>query len=98
MLRSTPRTGLYIVAGKHGAPLSYRQASHAVRAVREQIGAEAYDIHALRYTAASELAEAGCSDELIQAVTGHRSAAMVRRYSAAARQKARARQAQEKRE
>ena len=66
-------------------------------AVRKKIGAEAYDQHALRYTAAAELAAAGCSDELIEAVTGHKSRAMVARYAGAARQKVRAIEAQGKR-
>ena len=40
-------------------------------AVRKQIGAEAYDIHALRYAAAAHLAAAGCTDDEIKAITGH---------------------------
>ena len=66
-------------------------------AVRKQIGAEAYDIHGLRYAAAAELAALGCSDELIQSVTGHQTRAMVAKYAGAARQKTRAKEAQEKR-
>lgn len=72
-------------------PLSFRQASHAVMQVRRQIGAEAHDIHGLRHAAA------GCSDELIMAVTGHESRASVVRYAAAARQKPRAKEAQGRR-
>ncbi len=67
-------------------------------AVRVKIGAERYDIHGLRYAAASELAELGCSDELIAAVTGHATGAMVRKYAGAARQKVRAIEAQKRRE
>ena len=37
--------------------------------VRKEIGAEEYDIHALRHTTASELAALGLSDDLIMAVT-----------------------------
>lgn len=65
--------------------------------MRKQIGAEAYDIHSLRYSAASELAAAGCSDDEIKAITGHTTSAMVAKYAGAERQRARAKKAQEKR-
>ena len=91
------RNEWFIVAGTNGKPVSYRAANDAIMRVRKCIGAEAYDIHGLRHTAASELAEAGCSDDLIKAVTGHHSTAMVRRYSDAARQRSRAKEAQDKR-
>lgn len=96
LLSDTPRDGLTIVTGRAGRPLSYRQAAHAAMQVRKQIGAEAYDLHGLRHAAAAELAALGCSDELIQAVTGHTSRAMVAHYAGAARQKARAKEAQGK--
>ncbi len=98
LLSETPRAGLTIVCGADTRPLTYWQAAHAVLAVRKQIGAESYDLHGLRYTAASELAALGCSDELIQAVTGHQSRAMVAQYAGSARQKSRAKEAQGKRE
>ena len=57
VLASTPRVGLTICAwGKTGKPTSYRGAADLVMKARKQIGAEDYDIHALRYSAASELA------------------------------------------
>lgn len=97
MLEATPKTGLYIVAGDHGRPVSYRAAHDAIMKVRKKIGAEAFDIHALRHTTAHELAALGCTDAEIAAITGHTSAASVRRYSAAAAQARRARDAQKKR-
>jgi integrase len=97
VLDATPRRGLTIVADDAGMAYGYHRAAYAVLQVRKRIGAEAYDIHALRHSAARELVEAGCSDELIQAVTGHSTAAMVRLYTGSARQIARAKQAQEKR-
>jgi integrase len=98
LLADTPRRGLTMLCDDDGRPLRYWQARHAVAAVRAQIGAEAYDIHALRYTAAAELAALGCSDDLIMAVTGHSTAAMVAKYAGPARQKVRAIRAQEQRE
>lgn len=50
-----------------------------------------------RHGAASELAAVGCSDEVIQAVTGHQTRAMVAQYAGAARQRVRAIEGQEKR-
>lgn len=55
-------------------------------------------MHGWRYTAAHELAEAGCTDAEIAAITGHKSAEMVAKYSRKAGQKRRAKRAQEKRE
>lgn len=99
LLASTPRRGLTIVAQDDGRPVSYRAAAHAISQVRKQIGAGAgYDIHALRHTAAADMAARGLDDDHIASVTGHKSRAMVARYSGAARQRARATKAQEGRE
>jgi integrase len=93
-LDTTPKRGLTIACNPDGRPMAYRTAQAHVMAVRALIGAKAFDLHALRYTAAAELAAAGCSDDLIMAVTGHSTKAMVAQYAGAARQKARATQAQ----
>lgn len=97
VLARTPRRGLTVVADRHGRPLRYPQARHAIAAVRKVIGAEAYDIHSLRYSTASELARLGCSDDLIMAITGHNTAAMVAKYAGPERQKVRALNAQARR-
>ena len=97
VLDATPRRGEAIVADDQGRALRYTHARHAVAEVRKQIGAEAYDLHALRHTAAHELAQLGCSDEMIMAITGHQSRSMVAHYAGAARQKSRAKEVQEKR-
>lgn len=98
LLAKTPKTSLFLLSNKQGTgSWSYRGASHAVRQVRKMIGALDYDIHGLRHTATSELAALGLSDELIMAITGHKSSAMISHYSGASRQKARAILAQQKR-
>ncbi|NOX40114.1 MAG: tyrosine-type recombinase/integrase [Alphaproteobacteria bacterium] len=97
VLDRTPHDGLFIISQPDSRPVSYRAAAFAVMKVRKEIGAEEYDIHALRHTTASELAALGLSDELIMAVTGHTSRASVVRYAGAARQKARAQVAQDAR-
>ena len=53
--------------------------------------------HGWRYTAAVQLADAGCSDAHIQAVTGHKTLSMVQKYRAKANQRAASKSAQEKR-
>lgn len=98
VLAQTPRIGITICAwGDAGKPLTYFPAAKAVRKVREEIGAMKYDIHGLRYAAAAELAAAGCSDELIASVTGHKTSAMIAKYAGPSRQKARAKEAQKRR-
>jgi integrase len=98
ILAATLKHGQTIAAQPNRHPTSYRGAADLVMAVRKSIGAKAYDLHGLRYTVAAELAALGCSDELIMAVTGHRTSAMVALYAGPARQKARAREAQARRE
>ena len=97
-LDATKKTGLTICAGPSGIPAIYRVGADLMLAVRKKIGAEAYDAHALRYTAAAELAALGCTDEVIMSVTGHKTSAMVAKYAGPARQKARATEAMNKRD
>lgn len=72
---------------------AYRGAAEAMRDAREAIGAQKYDLHALRYTAAAELLLAGRDDDLIASVTDQ-SKRMVEHYNRHVRQKSRAREAQ----
>lgn len=97
-LAELPRKSLTIIAGADGRPLQYFTAAKTVMAIRKQIGAEEFTIHGWRYTAAAELAAAGASDEEVQAITGHKSRAMVVKYAGAQRQRAHATAAQAKRE
>ena len=87
LLANTPKRSLHIVTNAAGdGPWTYDGAQNAIHKIRKKIGAEAYDIHSLRYTAASEMALAGCDDEEIAAVTGQ-TLQMVKHYTAAVRQK-----------
>lgn len=96
-LEAAGRHSVFILTNERGTNRwSYRGASQAVRKVRGRIGALSYDIHSWRYNAACELVEAGCSDDLVAAVTGQ-SPAMVLHYTKKIRQKFRAIQAQQKR-
>ena len=96
-LAVTPRRALFIVPADKGAgQRSYFSAAHVMRQARQAIGAGAWDLHSLRYTAAAELLLAGCTDDEIAAVTGQ-SPEMVRHYTATTRQKVRAIKAQKDR-
>lgn len=97
VLDATPRKGLTICAQANGRPTSYRGAADLVMAVRQKIGAGAFDLYSLRHTTASELLAAGCSDEEIAAVLGHKSSRTVPIYTATVRQMSRAKDAMEKR-
>ncbi|MFG6573167.1 tyrosine-type recombinase/integrase [Sulfitobacter sp. 1A13353] len=98
MLDATPRRGLYIITLPDGRPMKYNSAYNRMMELRKAIGAEAYDNHALRHSAASEIASLpGMTDEHVKALTGHTSAGMVRLYSGPAGQKARAKEAQKAR-
>lgn len=91
MLDARARAALYIFPNRDKTgPLSYRAAHDRIMRVRKLIGAEAYDIHALRHTRASELAAAGHDDATIMSITGHKSVSALRIYTEEARQKARA--------
>lgn len=97
-LSATDKRSVFILTNHDATgPWSYRGASQAIRKVRESVGALDYDIHGLRYSAASELFLAGADIETIAAVTGQ-SAAMVRHYTRKVRQKAGALRAKEIRE
>ncbi|OLS48889.1 tyrosine-type recombinase/integrase [Rhodovulum sulfidophilum] len=96
-LDALPRTGRFILAKNLTQPLGKRTVQRLVEGVRKKIGATAYVIHGWRYTAAMQLAEAGCSDSEIAAVTGHRTLQMVQKYRAAANQRRLSRQAQDRR-
>lgn len=99
VLRQTPRTSLrHILADQHGRALNYDQVQKKVMAVREKADLKEYSLHGLRYSAASELAEAGCTDQQIGAITGHKSLSMIHKYSKGASQKRLAKEAQNLRE
>jgi integrase len=98
LLDASARRGFGIVVGEDGRPLSYRRAAYAVDAIHKQAGTRGLTIHGLRHSTAAELAEAGCTDAQIAAVTGHKSLRMVAKYRAGAAQKRLAKEAMGKRE
>lgn len=101
-LKTLPRAGRHILARNLTSPLGKRAIQKAVEDVREKIGARFGSgrlvIHGWRYTAAKQLAEAGCSDAEIQSVTGHKTLTMVQKYRSQANQKRVSKTAQGRRE
>jgi len=94
-IATAPRRGLFIISLPDGRPMAYQTAWKRLRDLRSEIGADDYDNHALRYTAAAEIASIpGMSLEHVRAITGHTSDQMARLYSFKANQIARAREAQ----
>lgn len=95
ILADTPRRGFWIVSQANGLKVSYNLAWKNMMELRKQIGAEAYDIHSLRHSAASEIASLpGMTADHVRAITGHSAVSMVRLYAGEAMQKARAKEAQ----
>lgn len=93
-----PAPSAPILLGPDGAAMKYRYIAAVMLAERRRLGLErAFDLHGLRFRGVQELAWAGCSDEEIEAYSGHASKAMVRHYAGEARQIMRARSAREKR-
>lgn len=94
-LDRAPRRGATIVAQENGKPVSYSLAWRDFMATREKIGAEAWDFHCLRYTAACEIAALpGMTRDHVAALTGHRAVEMVDHYAGFAFDNARIREAQ----
>ncbi len=88
----------HILADQHGRALNYDQVQKKMMVVREKLGLKEFSLHGPRNSAASELAEAGCTDQQIAAITGHKSLSMIRKYPKGASQKRLAKEAQSVRE
>ena len=85
--------GSTILANQRGEPLTCHQMARSFRKNRAAAGIEGVSLHGLRKNATIALAEAGCSNAEIKAITGHTTDAMVELYSKGARQKTMARNA-----
>ena len=99
VINATPKRGLYIITQANGSRVSYNLAWKDFMAIRVKIGAERFDIHGLRHYAASQIAAIdGMTMEHVKAITGHASDQVARLYTMASAQRARAKEAQEKRQ
>lgn len=95
-LCAMPRDDGFILLGERGGPLKAASLSVMVTRQLRRMGITGYSIHGLRKNAGNALAEAGCTDHEIRAITGHRTLAMVAHYTKRANQKALARSAMDK--
>ncbi|OIQ25455.1 MAG: hypothetical protein BM562_17220 [Alphaproteobacteria bacterium MedPE-SWcel] len=86
------------MADEYGRQIRYDLIQKKLLKIRKELGLVGYGFHGLRYSAAGELAEAGCTDHQIAAITGHKSLSMIQKYSKSANQKRLAKQAQNLRE
>ncbi len=86
MLDAQPRVSPIILTTGSGKPFTGSYFRHHWRKAMATAGLEGLVFHGLRYTAAAKLAEAGCSLKEIAAITGHKSLAMIEKYSRGADQ------------
>jgi integrase len=96
-LQETPRVNGHMLNGTRGKPMGKDWLSDLIKARLAEIGAPQYVPHGLRKNAIVALAEAGCSDHEIMAVSGHRDLSMVQLYTRAVRNYKLAKSAVEKR-
>ncbi len=92
-LETQERVSPIILTTETGKPFRGSNFRHHWGKAMKAAGLEGMTFHGLRYTAATNLAEAGCSHKEIAAITGHRSLAMIEKYSREADQKKLARAA-----
>jgi integrase len=95
-LALVPRTNMTFLLTKHGAPFSVGGFGNWFRDRCDEAGLPQCSAHGLRKLAATRLANAGCSDREIMAITGHRSVSEVSRYTKARDQELLAEQAMAK--
>jgi integrase len=69
-----------LIRTKRGKAFKPTRLSHMFHAAVLRAGLDGYTLHGLRTTAATNLAEVGCSDSEIQSITGHTTASMVAHY------------------
>lgn len=79
--RTSPVMSTYILTTGTGKPYSGSHFRRHFAKVLKAAGLTGLTFHGLRYTAAANLAEIGCSLKEIAAITGHRSLGMIEKYS-----------------
>jgi integrase len=92
-LATAPRSNLAIIQTERGQPFTSGGFGMWFRKRCDEAGLPQCSAHGLRKLAATRLANAGCTTEEIKAITGHKSASEVARYTKAADQQRLARQA-----
>lgn len=93
---ASPTGDLTYLVNDLGRPFTPAGFGNKMRQWCDEAGLPECSAHGLRKASAARLAELGCSDREIMAVTGHRTAKEVTRYTQSARQKVMARSAMRK--
>jgi integrase len=93
VLAAVPRMTLTFLTTERGAPFTSGGFGNWFRKRCDEAGLPQCSAHGLRKLAATRLANAGCSVDQVRAITGHKSASEVMRYTKAADQERLARQA-----
>ncbi len=86
IIAQTPRDNLTFLVTAYGKPFSAAGFGNWFRECCDSAGLSKCSAHGLRKAAARRLAEAGCTNQQIKAITGHRTEAEVARYTQAAEQ------------
>lgn len=87
VLDQTPKKNLTFLLTEYGRPFSANGFGNWMRDRCDEAELGACSSHGLRKACARRLAEAGCSNQEIKAITGHETEAEVTRYTKAADQK-----------
>ncbi|MCZ6496673.1 MAG: tyrosine-type recombinase/integrase, partial [Alphaproteobacteria bacterium] len=80
-LDAQDRVSPIILTTETGKPFTDSNFRHHFGKVRKAAGLHGLVFHGLRYTAAKNLAEAGCTTREIAAITGHKALAMIEKYT-----------------
>jgi integrase len=96
ILAATERRGLLFLTTERGTPFSAHGFSNWFKQQCRFAGLPRRTAHGLRKSAATRLANAGCSSDQIKAITGHKTLAEVAHYTQAADQERLARQAMQR--
>lgn len=87
VIEATPSTGLTFLETAFKRPFTANGFGNRFRAWCDQAGLPHCSAHGLRKAAAARLAEIGCTEHEIMAITGHQTLKEVVRYTRAARRK-----------
>ncbi|MBV6656802.1 MAG: tyrosine-type recombinase/integrase [Devosiaceae bacterium] len=90
VIEASPTGELTFLVTEFNRPFSAKGFGNRFRKWCNDAGLKHCSIHGLRKAAAARLAELGCTEQEIMAITGHRTSKEVTRYTRAARQKTRA--------
>lgn len=86
-LAAFPERTEHLILTSWGKPFTEKGFSNFVSEAANKAGLPQCSAHGLRKSAATRLAQAGCTEAQIMAITGHKTSAEVKRYTRAANQK-----------